>query len=37
MKSVGEVMAIGSTFPEAFQKAMRGLEIGAVGLWDEKN
>ncbi len=32
MKSVGEVMAIGTTFAEAFQKAMRGLEIGAVGF-----
>jgi len=32
MKSVGEVMAIGTTFPEAFQKAIRGLEIGAVGF-----
>ncbi|MEX0825239.1 MAG: carbamoyl-phosphate synthase large subunit [Acidimicrobiia bacterium] len=28
MKSVGEVMAIGRTFPEALQKAMRSLEIG---------
>jgi carbamoyl-phosphate synthase large subunit len=32
MKSVGEVMAIGSTFQESFQKALRGLEIGADGL-----
>ncbi len=32
MKSVGEVMAIGATFNEALQKAIRGLEIGAVGL-----
>src|SRR5262245_16172989 len=32
MKSVGEVMAIGTTFNEAFQKALRGLEIGAVGF-----
>jgi carbamoyl-phosphate synthase large subunit len=32
MKSVGEVMAIGATFAEAFQKAMRGLEIGATGF-----
>jgi carbamoylphosphate synthase large subunit len=32
MKSVGEVMAIGATFPEAFQKALRGLEIGALGF-----
>ena len=32
MKSVGEVMAIGRTFQEAFQKALRGLEAGADGL-----
>ena len=32
MKSVGEVMAIGSTFQESLQKAIRGLEIGRVGL-----
>ena len=32
MKSVGEVMAIGSTFKESFQKAIRGLEIGKSGL-----
>ncbi len=32
MKSVGEVMAIGRTFPEALNKAIRGLEIGMVGL-----
>src|SRR5690606_21542860 len=32
MKSVGEVMAIGSSFPESFQKAIRGLEIGRCGL-----
>ena len=31
MKSVGETMAIGRTFEEAFQKAMRGLEVGRVG------
>src|SRR6266404_1816247 len=35
MKSVGEVMAIGSNFQESFQKALRGLEIGADGL-DER-
>ncbi len=35
MKSVGEVMAIGRTFQESFQKALRGLETGADGL-DEK-
>jgi carbamoyl-phosphate synthase large subunit len=28
MKSVGEVMAIGRTFRESLQKALRGLEIG---------
>jgi len=32
MKSVGEVMAIGRTFQESFQKALRGLEVGAYGL-----
>ncbi len=32
MKSVGEVMAIGRTFKEALQKAIRGLEIGRAGL-----
>ena len=32
MKSVGESMAIGGTFPEAFQKALRSLEIGRYGL-----
>ncbi|MFO0751198.1 MAG: carbamoyl-phosphate synthase large subunit [Myxococcota bacterium] len=32
MKSVGEVMAIGRTFAEALQKALRGLEIGVAGL-----
>ncbi len=32
MKSVGEVMAIGRTFQESFQKALRGLEVGADGL-----
>ncbi len=32
MKSVGEVMAIGRTFQESLQKALRGLEIGADGL-----
>ena len=32
MKSVGEVMAIGSTFKESFQKAIRGLEIDKSGL-----
>ena len=32
MKSVGEVMAIGRTFQESFQKALRGLETGVNGL-----
>jgi len=32
MKSVGEVMAIGRTFKESFQKALRSLEIGSCGL-----
>ncbi|PTW59098.1 carbamoyl-phosphate synthase large subunit [Breoghania corrubedonensis] len=32
MKSVGEVMAIGRTFPESLQKALRGLETGLSGL-----
>ncbi|MDO8926099.1 MAG: carbamoyl-phosphate synthase large subunit [Sideroxyarcus sp.] len=32
MKSVGEVMAIGRTFQESFQKALRGLEVGVNGL-----
>ena len=35
MKSVGEVMAIGRTFKESFQKALRGLEIKMVGFYDE--
>ena len=37
MKSVGEAMAIGRTFKESFQKALRSLEIGSLGLetlWD---
>ncbi|MCO6538817.1 MAG: carbamoyl-phosphate synthase large subunit [Gilliamella sp.] len=44
MKSVGEVMAIGRTFQESIQKALRGLEVGASGFdpkidnhTDEKN
>jgi len=37
MKSVGEVMAIGRTFKEALQKALRSLEIGLAGLDDLKN
>ena len=32
MKSVGEVMAIGRTFKESLQKALRGLEVGVCGL-----
>jgi carbamoyl-phosphate synthase large subunit len=32
MKSVGEVMAIGRTFQESLQKALRGLETGKIGL-----
>ena len=32
MKSVGEVMAIGRTFPEVLQKALRMLDIGVRGL-----
>ena len=41
MKSVGEVMAIGRTFQESMQKALRGLEVGMCGfdpiLDDESN
>src|SRR5574337_1200406 len=36
MKSVGEVMAMGRTFQESFQKALRGLETGVDGL-DERS
>ncbi|PJF23233.1 MAG: carbamoyl phosphate synthase large subunit [Phototrophicales bacterium] len=32
MKAVGEVMAIGRTFPEALQKAIRSLDIGVMGF-----
>ena len=32
MKSVGETMAIGRTFRESFQKALRGLEVGSFGF-----
>ena len=32
MQSVGEVMAIGRTFPESLQKALRSLETGRLGL-----
>ncbi|MGH8658312.1 MAG: carbamoyl-phosphate synthase (glutamine-hydrolyzing) large subunit, partial [Gammaproteobacteria bacterium] len=37
MKSVGEVMAIGRSFEEALQKALRMLEIGVVGLTGNDN
>jgi len=37
MKSVGETMAIGSTFKESFQKALRGLEVGAFGFGSDGN
>ena len=40
MKSVGEVMAIGRTFQESLQKALRGLETGVdgfVNIYDEVN
>ncbi|HCX32497.1 MAG TPA: carbamoyl phosphate synthase large subunit, partial [Rhodocyclaceae bacterium] len=36
MKSVGEVMAVGRTFKEAFQKGLRGLEIKAAGFESKK-
>ena len=36
MKSVGETMAIGRTFEEAFQKALRGLEVGRSGFSGKK-
>jgi carbamoyl-phosphate synthase large subunit len=36
MKSVGEVMAIGRTFRESFQKALRGLEVGRFGFGSDK-
>jgi carbamoyl-phosphate synthase large subunit len=35
MKSVGEMMAIGRTFPEALNKALRGLEIKGSGIGDQ--
>jgi carbamoyl-phosphate synthase large subunit len=44
MKSVGETMAIGRSFKQSFQKALRGLEVGAFGfgsdnkdLWGKPN
>ena len=36
MKSVGETMAIGRTFKESFQKALRGLEVGSFGFGNDK-
>ena len=36
MKSVGEIMTIGRTFKEAFQKGFRSLEIGASGFTEYK-
>jgi carbamoyl-phosphate synthase large subunit len=36
MKSVGEVMAMGRTFQESFQKALRGLETGIDGLTERE-
>ena len=37
MKSVGETMAIGRTFKESFQKALRGLEVGSFGFGCDKS
>ncbi len=37
MRAVGEVMSIGKTFKEAFQKAIRSLEIGRYGLGGARN
>ena len=37
MRAVGEVMSIGKTYKEAFQKAIRSLEIGQFGLGYAKN
>ena len=37
MKSVGEVMAMGRTFQESFQKALRGMETGIDGLDERVN
>ena len=37
MRAVGEVMSIGKTYKEAFQKAIRSLEIGRYGLGDAAN
>ncbi|MCA9186139.1 MAG: carbamoyl-phosphate synthase large subunit, partial [Planctomycetales bacterium] len=37
MKSVGETMAIGRTFKESFQKALRGLEVGSFGFGSDSS
>ena len=37
MRAVGEAMSIGKTYKEAFQKAIRSLEIGRYGLWFAKD
>ncbi len=37
MRAVGEVMSIGKTYKEAFQKAIRSLEVGRYGLGGAKN
>ncbi len=37
MKSVGESMAFGRTFPEALQKSLRALEAGYIGLCDKNS
>lgn len=37
MKAVGEVMSVGKTYKEAFQKAIRSLEIGCYGLGNAKD
>ena len=36
MRAVGEVMSIGKTYKEAFQKAIRSLETGRYGLGHAK-
>ena len=37
MRAVGEVMSIGKTYKEAFQKAIRSLETGRYGIGHAKN
>ena len=37
MRAVGEVMSIGKTYKEAFQKAIRSLETGRYGLGHAKD